>query len=255
MRLTLVSDAWRPQVNGVVRTLTTTVAHLEARGDVVQTITPDRFVSVPCPTYPEIRLALTTPRAVGRLIAGFQPGGGAYRDRGPARLAGARLVHQARGAVHDELPHALPRLCRGADRPVAGVPVAGAGPLPRARARYPRRDTAARGRTGRAWPDADAAVVARGRPRPVPPRRVPPSTRRTPASRGRCCCRSGGSRSRRTSPPSSPPTPPAPRSSSATVRRLRRCGRAFRVRCSSAVSRATRWRPPMPTPTSSYSPA
>ncbi len=73
MRLTLVSDAWTPQVNGVVRTLTTTVAHLEARGHVVQTITPDRFVSVPCPTYPEIRLALTTPRRVGMMIANFHP--------------------------------------------------------------------------------------------------------------------------------------------------------------------------------------
>ncbi len=73
MRLTLVSDAWTPQVNGVVRTLTTTVAHLEARGHVVQTITPDRFLSVPCPTYPEIRLALTTPYRVGALIAGFRP--------------------------------------------------------------------------------------------------------------------------------------------------------------------------------------
>jgi len=73
MRLTLVSDAWTPQVNGVVRTLTTTVAQLEARGYVVQTITPDRFVSVPCPTYPEIRLALTTPRTVGAMIAGFHP--------------------------------------------------------------------------------------------------------------------------------------------------------------------------------------
>nr|WP_295659076.1 glycosyltransferase family 1 protein [Polymorphobacter sp.] len=73
MRLTLVSDAWTPQVNGVVRTLTTTVAQLQARGHVVQTITPDRFVSVPCPTYPEIRLALTTPRRVGMMIAGFHP--------------------------------------------------------------------------------------------------------------------------------------------------------------------------------------
>ena len=73
MRLTVVSDAWSPQVNGVVRTLTTTVAHLRDRGHVVQTITPDRFVSIPCPTYPEIRLALTHPLAIGRLIAGFRP--------------------------------------------------------------------------------------------------------------------------------------------------------------------------------------
>lgn len=73
MRLTLVSDAWTPQVNGVVRTLTTTVALMRARGHVVQTITPDRFASLPCPTYPEIRLALTRRRTVGAMIAGFAP--------------------------------------------------------------------------------------------------------------------------------------------------------------------------------------
>lgn len=73
MRITLVSDAWAPQVNGVVRTLTTTVDMLRARDHVVQTITPDQFVSIPCPTYPEIRLALTTRRAVSRLIDEFRP--------------------------------------------------------------------------------------------------------------------------------------------------------------------------------------
>ena len=73
MRLTLVSDAWTPQVNGVVRTLTTTAALLAARGHEIQTITPDRFFSIPCPTYPEIRLALTTRRRVGVFIAAFGP--------------------------------------------------------------------------------------------------------------------------------------------------------------------------------------
>ncbi len=73
MRITLVSDAWTPQVNGVVRTLTTTVELLRARGHAVQTITPDLFASLPCPTYPEIRLALTTRRAIARLIDAFRP--------------------------------------------------------------------------------------------------------------------------------------------------------------------------------------
>jgi glycosyltransferase involved in cell wall biosynthesis len=67
-KLALVSDAWAPQVNGVVRTLQTTAQMLEARGWAVTAITPDRFRSLPCPTYPEIRLALTAPGAVGRLI-------------------------------------------------------------------------------------------------------------------------------------------------------------------------------------------
>ncbi|QXQ08601.1 glycosyltransferase family 1 protein [Sphingosinicellaceae bacterium] len=73
MRITLVSDAWTPQVNGVVRTLATTVAMLRERGHAVQTVTPDLFVSLPCPTYPEIRLALTTRGRIAKMIEGFAP--------------------------------------------------------------------------------------------------------------------------------------------------------------------------------------
>ena len=73
MRIVLVSDAWHPQVNGVVRTLGMTVALLRREGHVVLTITPDMFVSVPCPTYPEIRLALTRRSSVARLISDFRP--------------------------------------------------------------------------------------------------------------------------------------------------------------------------------------
>lgn len=58
MKLALVSDAWTPQVNGVVRTLTTTAAELVRRGHDVETITPGQFRTLPCPTYPEIRLAI-----------------------------------------------------------------------------------------------------------------------------------------------------------------------------------------------------
>jgi glycosyltransferase involved in cell wall biosynthesis len=73
MRIVLVSDAWHPQVNGVVRTLGMTVDLLRRAGHVVLTITPDMFVSVPCPTYPEIRLALTRRSSVARLISDFRP--------------------------------------------------------------------------------------------------------------------------------------------------------------------------------------
>jgi len=58
VRIALVTDAWEPQVNGVVRTLRTTVGRLRARGHQVETITPDGFSTRPCPGYPEIRLAL-----------------------------------------------------------------------------------------------------------------------------------------------------------------------------------------------------
>jgi glycosyltransferase involved in cell wall biosynthesis len=73
MKITLVSDAWFPQVNGVVRTLSTIVDIATARGHRVQMVTPDRFHSVPMPHYAEIRLALTTRRRVAKLIADFDP--------------------------------------------------------------------------------------------------------------------------------------------------------------------------------------
>ena len=68
MRIALVSDAWAPQVNGVVRTLTTTADALRTRGHAVETLTPDAFRTVACPSYPEIRLALGCGREVARRL-------------------------------------------------------------------------------------------------------------------------------------------------------------------------------------------
>ena len=73
MKLTLVTDAWEPQVNGVVRTLATTARLLAERGVRVQIISPDQFWSVPMPSYPEIRLAMTTRRRIARMIRSFGP--------------------------------------------------------------------------------------------------------------------------------------------------------------------------------------
>ncbi|MCB9948657.1 MAG: glycosyltransferase family 1 protein [Rhodospirillaceae bacterium] len=57
MKIVIVSDAWFPQVNGVVRTLSTVADRVRRLGHEVEVIGPDRFRSIPCPTYPEIRLA------------------------------------------------------------------------------------------------------------------------------------------------------------------------------------------------------
>ncbi len=73
MRIALVTDAWHPQVNGVVRTLSTTVDHLRRRGHVVLPITPEAFRTVPCPTYPSIRLAVLPARGVERQLQNFAP--------------------------------------------------------------------------------------------------------------------------------------------------------------------------------------
>jgi glycosyltransferase involved in cell wall biosynthesis len=73
LRLLIVSDAWKPQVNGVVRTLSMLVRHLVARGDAVEVIGPDRFRTLPLPFYPEIRLALRPAARLRRLVDDFAP--------------------------------------------------------------------------------------------------------------------------------------------------------------------------------------
>ena len=62
MKIALVTDAWEPQVNGVVRTLKSTAAELHALGHRVEFITPLEFRTLPCPTYPDILVSLF-PRA------------------------------------------------------------------------------------------------------------------------------------------------------------------------------------------------
>jgi glycosyltransferase involved in cell wall biosynthesis len=73
MHLYLVTDAWAPQVNGVVRTLGRMVEEAEAKGHTVTVIHPGLFRTWPCPTYPEIRLALFAGPAVRRMLEDAQP--------------------------------------------------------------------------------------------------------------------------------------------------------------------------------------
>lgn len=58
MRIALVTDTWYPQINGVVTTLATVAKKANERGHELEVIHPGEFKSIPCPTYPEIRLAL-----------------------------------------------------------------------------------------------------------------------------------------------------------------------------------------------------
>lgn len=90
MRIALVSDAWAPQVNGVVRTLTTTVAKVRALGHCVETVTPDQFATLPCPSYPEIRLALGARTGIARRLAVFAPDAVHIATEGPLGWAARR---------------------------------------------------------------------------------------------------------------------------------------------------------------------
>jgi glycosyltransferase involved in cell wall biosynthesis len=91
-----VTDAWTPQVNGVVRTMTTVVAELRAMGHVVEVVGPDRFRTVPCPTYPDIALSLLPKRRLIRIIEDFSPDALHIVTEGPLGLA-ARSWARRRG--------------------------------------------------------------------------------------------------------------------------------------------------------------
>ena len=73
MRLALATDAWLPQVNGVVRSLSATLEQLGKRGHEVEAITPDRFLTLPMPGYASIRLAMAPRFGVRRMLDRMQP--------------------------------------------------------------------------------------------------------------------------------------------------------------------------------------
>lgn len=108
MRILIVTDAWEPQVNGVVRTLKQTRRELEKLGHTVEFLTPDGFRTVPCPTYPDIALSLFPGREVCRRIDAFAPQAVHIATEGPLGLAARRwCVHRRRPyttAYHTRFP-------------------------------------------------------------------------------------------------------------------------------------------------------
>lgn len=88
--LLIATDAWWPQVNGVVRTLDTTAGELRRMGLAVTMLTPAGLRTVPCPGYPEIRLAVTAPGAIGAKIAAAVPDHIHIATEGPIGFAARR---------------------------------------------------------------------------------------------------------------------------------------------------------------------
>jgi glycosyltransferase involved in cell wall biosynthesis len=87
MRLLIATDAWRPQINGVVRSLEYMAAEAPHFGVEVAFLTPERFRSFPMPTYPEIRLSLTGPGRVARIVEEVRPTHLHIATEGPIGLA------------------------------------------------------------------------------------------------------------------------------------------------------------------------
>ena len=89
-RLVIVTDAWHPQVNGVVRSIENTNRELARMGVEVSMVTPERFASIPCPTYPEIRLSIAWYSRVAREIEKHNPSYVHIATEGPLGLTARR---------------------------------------------------------------------------------------------------------------------------------------------------------------------
>ena len=110
MNIACVTDAWKPQVNGVVRTLETVAREAEALGHRIHIIHPGQFRTLPCPGYPEIRLAAGCRRELGRRLEALGADRNPYRHRGAAGLGSAALVLAQPADVHHLPAYPFPRI-------------------------------------------------------------------------------------------------------------------------------------------------
>jgi glycosyltransferase involved in cell wall biosynthesis len=94
MKIMIVTDAWEPQVNGVVRTLKSTSRELTALGHRVELLTPLEFRTIPCPTYPEIRLSLFPYARLRSRIDEFAPDALHIATEGPLGMAARRYARK-----------------------------------------------------------------------------------------------------------------------------------------------------------------
>lgn len=87
MRVFIATDAWRPQINGVVRTIENVVEQLEAAGHGVRTLTPEGRRTAALPSYPEIRLAWLSQKEITKEMTDFRPDHVHVSTEGPIGLA------------------------------------------------------------------------------------------------------------------------------------------------------------------------
>src|ERR1700761_2605315 len=94
MRILIATDAWHPQVNGVVRTLAMTADSAKALGVDIAFLTPQSFRTVAMPSYPDLRLALPHPAKIARLITEAGPDSIHIATEGPIGLAVRRYCRK-----------------------------------------------------------------------------------------------------------------------------------------------------------------
>ncbi len=169
MRVLIATDAWHPQVNGVVRTLTSLAKAAAKLGVTVEFLSPEGFTTVPVPTYPGLRLALPGRREIARRIERFDPDAIHVATEGPigyqVRAYCLKHGHAFTTSYTTRFPEYI-----AARFPIPGiVELRGAAPLPCRRRRHDDLDAVADEGAGRARLHQSRHVDARRRHRSVQP--------------------------------------------------------------------------------------
>lgn len=116
MRFLIISDAWYPQINGVVRTYEHLAQELQAQGHIVRVIGPECFLNFALPSYNEIDLSLFPARKLRRIIDMFAPDHIHIAVEGPLGLAARRICHQKNmdytTCYHSHFPDYVAKRCR-----------------------------------------------------------------------------------------------------------------------------------------------
>jgi len=94
MKICIATDAWHPQINGVVTTLTRTSDTLRSWGHEVMVLNPGQFKTIPCPTYPEIRLSMVSGSFISKLLSQFEPDAVHIATEGPIGWTTRRSCRQ-----------------------------------------------------------------------------------------------------------------------------------------------------------------
>ena len=130
MCVMIATDAWQPQVNGVVRTLQSLAANLRNLDVDVEFLTPEGFRSVAVPTYPSLRVAIPNAHEIVRRIEACRPELIHIATEGPIGTHGTGLLHKATPELHHVLRDALSGICFGADADPDVVDLRGAALVP-----------------------------------------------------------------------------------------------------------------------------
>jgi len=111
LRITLISDAWHPQINGIVTALVELTRALTRLGHTVTVITPEPFRTWPCPGYPDVRLAFLCGPRLRPLIDASQPDAIHLMTEGPVGFAARRYCRHRRwpytSSFHSHFPEYL----------------------------------------------------------------------------------------------------------------------------------------------------